>query len=1214
MNFHHAITSSTFGPSSFVSQFLSERQLDGPTGEPLYRYHPSREEFHALQQCLRADSDRLRQKGLLCVPSRHIGHAFLLYLAMYVAFEYEEGRVTWSELLKDLNYVDINQSVIVDLLNKGADFWKTSQFFTSVGHYNVGYVFSQAGVPIKALSKQAGWGSRLIYRTYRWQVRNGFPEEGIIRSWLESVIRQPNNGFDIPDGVDDQLAVDLIAKSVVALRETMTVASRLPNINELDPRNFAYFAENFPSCALSKEEFTNLIRDVRLALNHENQAGAASRAIRVERQLRRKGDRWDFALVINILKKKMTAIEFQTTFGFDTRTTLPNRGLLMFNQMHFARFTVVGGEVQLRFIKSQDAKFRNTEALNGVIASYKPLQPNGPVVKAATTIANADPLSLTEPLVFVEHHQSPDAWELRQRGSCSLAGSHALIWVTDSATLKADPIGSQEIHHDEATKSCFIEIRDSVEVVIDGDTYHVRLKEVKTCDVQYEIRGNLWCTSEDGWPVYRGKPRVLQFDDSQVSERDAKHVEWLTDKEEIQTGAVGAIGVFVCRIRNDEGELQRRIRMVILPDYASESMTIATNKGTGQWILKQWGIEACQVSDSDVTVDTRFPGAVVLRCPERRSVNDALHFEIMVRGARRVSPVRLKFEYPQEMTAFVNRRTQNVHSNDHEITLSEARELRAVVKVPDSKVTQTVMLSIEPGNLGELQAHEGLSPALFRTTISLPIDRATHVGFLNFEDFAPILYRAMRVCQGSEINQYVRMVLETGSGAHKRLLVAKVSGRLKLDRETNLVQLEAQQQIGMTLVATPLFTLGKTIDLGAGDLNTPVKLPATLTESNEPWIIAQKDDAKYQTVPLIYAPASVKTTFDMPTFCQIEGLWQSGVATNEGLYRQTEGAVADMLRQPLKYQKDWQFVREQLTRFGTRGFANLPYWKYLRNNVSLAFAFAAGLSLTSVPGEGERSLLWSVARVQSWRWELISFANQTPNPIQMVQKTLAAWGFDAPNHLWVKCLLEDESINQSRALTQKLTMTLLQLGLIDLAQGLSTLSGEFYIPVIQDRQISEQKDLLPAWQKMQQNHQIGFAGDDNDDYFRETHLMVDAEKVILKYIDSLPKDEGLETELFNLLQRLRIYSRYTREQGLNRVMACRLPLVLPILIAFCWEQTANTGYGVERQKQLARKGVFYLTETLLMRDPDITADAFAMAALLEKYLKDMKKSKGRGHK
>ncbi len=1213
MNSQHATTQSVFGPSSFVSQFLSERGLDGPTGVPLYGYHPSREDFRALEQCLRADADRLRQKGLTCIPSRHIGHALLLYLAMKVAFDYEEGRVSWNDLLGDLNYVDINQNVIVELLNKGAAFWQTSHYFTTAGHYNIGYVFSQAGVPIKALSKQAGWGSRLIYRTYRWQVLNGFPEEVIIRSWLETAIKQPNNGFDIPDGVDDQLAVDLITKSVVALRETMNVVSRLPNINELDPRNFAYFATHFPSCALSKEEFTNLIRDVRLALNHENQASGASRAIKVERQLHHKGEGWNFALVINVLKKKMTAIEFQTAFGFDTRTALPNRGLLMLNQMHFARFTVAGNEVQIRFIKSQQAKFRDADALNGVIASYKPLQPNGPIVKATTTIANADPLSLSEPLVFVEHHQFQDAWELRQMGSCSLAGSRALVWVTDAAVIHADNSIYNELHHDVTTKSRFIEVTDSVQIEIDGDTYHVRLKEVKTSDVQYEIRGNLWCTSEDGLPVYRGKPRVLQFDDTQVSERDAKRVEWLTDKSELQSGAVGAIGVFVCRIRNEEGELQRRIRMVILPDYASESMTIGANKGTGQWMLKHWGIEACQVSDKEVTVDTRFPGAVVLRCPERRSVNDALHFEITVRGKRRVSSVRLKFEYPQEMTAFVSRRNQSVHTNDHEITLSAARELQAVVKVPDSKVNQSVLLSVEPGNLGDLQAHEGLPPSLFRTTLPVPIDKATHVGFLNFEDFAPVLYRAMRVCQGTDINQYVRMVLETGSGAHKRLLVAKVSGRLKLDRETNEVKLAAHLEQGMTLVATPLFTTGESIDLGVGDTGKPVTLPATITESNEPWLITQKDDAKYQTLPLMYASDHVEITPDMSNFCQIPGLWQSGGATNEALYRQVEGAVSDMLRQPLKYQKDWDFVRQQLTKFGTRGFANLPYWEGLRNNVSLAFAFAAVLSLTSVLHEGERSLLWSVARVQSWRWELISFTNQQPNPIQIVKKALAAWGLDHQNHLWATCLLQDESINQSRALTHKLTITLLQLGLLEPTPALiTTLSGELDFTLMHGRPINESV-IASAWATMQQNHQIGFAGDDNDDYFKETHLMTDAEKVILKYIDSLPKGEGLEAGLFNLLQRLRIYSRHTRDQGLNRVMTNHLPLVLPILIAFCWEQTANTGYGVERQKQLARKGIYYLTETLLMRDPDITADAFAMAALLEKHLKDNKNLKGRGH-
>ena len=85
-----------------------------------------------------------------------------------------------------------------------------------------------------------------------------------------------------------------------------------------------------------------------------------------------------------------------------------------------------------------------------------------------------------------------------------------------------------------------------------------------------------------------------------------------------------------------------------------------------------------------------------------------------------------------------------------------------------------------------------------------------------------------------------------------------------------------------------------------------------------------------------------------------------------------------------------------------------------------------------------------------------------------------------------------------------------------------------------------------------------------------------------------------------------VYARQVKEKGYERVKLCHLPLVLPILIAFCWEQTSNDPKGLERQRLLARKAIFYLTEALLMRDPSITADAFAMAALLTKHLKDKK--------
>lgn len=1203
-------TPSVFGPSFFIRSFLSSRGLESPTGGALYSYHPNREEFYRLQKSLLEDAERLRLKGEACVPSLYIAHAFVLYLSMKVAFEYEEGRVSWSELLKDLNYDYLGQSAIAELLERGARFWKTEHFFTSEGHYNIGFVFSQAGIPIKALCNQAGWGSSLLFKTYHWQARNGHPEEAIVRRFLEGVIAQPNNSYNIPFGVNDQLAIDLIAKSVVALRDTLDRVSHLPNNNELNPQDFIAFKTHFPACALSKEEFTRFICDIRQALSYENQCGSTTRAIHVERNLRKKSDRFEFALIIKILKPKMTSDEFKAAFGFDLQTTLPKRGLLMFNQKHIGMFTVYGNEVSIRFNKSAETKFHEVEALKGVVAAYKPMQPNGPVIKSVTTIANAEPLTLTEPLIFVEHHDSKDIWDLRKTGSCSLAGSRVLIWVSDEASIvNADESSYHVCHHDGLTKSNLIEVSDSVEVEIEGDRYRVRLKEVDTNEVQYEIRGNLWCTTVDGLPVYRGKPRVLWFDETQVSEREAKNAEWQTDTGVVDIGAVSSVGVYVCRVRNDSGELLRRIRMVILPDYANESMTIAPNRGTGQWILNHWGIENCSVSDIDVTVDMSSPSVLKLECPERHSVNESLQFEVTLRGTQHVSPVRLMFEYPQELVAFVNRSTLKTIKNEYEITLSEARDLQVIVKVPDSKVNLPVFMTIEPGDLGVLPVYESMSPSLFKTTVQVPIDKATHVGFLNFEDFAPFLYRAMRVCQGAQIEQYVRLGIETCSGSHKRLLVAKVTGCLQLNSRVNEVTLIAKRQIGMALVGIPLFTCDASIELGDGDIFNPIKLPRKITESDEPWLILQKDDPKYQTLPLIYSPANFGISMEMPTFCQIRGLWLHSNGSSDAMYRQMEGAVIDMLHQPLKYEKDWDFIHQQLNRFGTRGFANLPYWCALRNNVPLAFVFAVVLGVMHEPKAGERSLLWCIARVQSWRWELISFMNQRPNPVQQIHTTLIGLGLDDSEHRWADFLLNDESIRASRAMTHKLTMSLMQLGLVKLKpELLRGLRQELDWPLIQSKTICL-SIVAEAWNDMMQRHQIGFAGDSNDDYFKDTRLMIDGERSILKYMDTLPNKDGLQAELFKVLERLRIYSRHTKEQGFSRVIACHLPLVLPILIAFSWERSANTGYGVQSQKLLARKGIYYLTETLLMRDPDITADAFAMVALLEKHLKDLK---GRG--
>lgn len=300
-------------PQVWLAGFLKRRGLVRPDGRSLYQYHPTIDEYFSLRSCLQADSDRRKRLGCL-IPN---AASIVLYCALWYAYEYEDGSVKWEPPLASIGAEDVDDDPVLRtrLVQMAAHYWGHDGAFTYEGFYYIGYVFSQAGVPVKALLKQSGWVGRMIFSIFRWQARNGFPDEVLINAYLMGQLSNPDFK-GIPSGILKERAVEIISKAVVTLRLTLKEMSSAQGTNTLSSSQFQSFDLEFPGCRLTDEMFGKFLREFSSNLKRAEKGEDNGRVVEVERLLVNREGQWGLFGRVEFKKRTMPKEQFFSVFGF----------------------------------------------------------------------------------------------------------------------------------------------------------------------------------------------------------------------------------------------------------------------------------------------------------------------------------------------------------------------------------------------------------------------------------------------------------------------------------------------------------------------------------------------------------------------------------------------------------------------------------------------------------------------------------------------------------------------------------------------------------------------------------------------------------------------------------------------------------------------------------------------------------------------------------
>lgn len=1167
----------------WLKQFLSRRGISEPDGRPLYSYQPSYAEFIELQALL-------KDHGFGPLP----GPLFVLYCALWFAFSYESQRVTWATPVSSLNWEDrLSQPERSEWVSQGASFWKHRSLLTFEGHYYIGYVFSQAGVPVKSIQNQAGWLYNCIDHAFRWQLRNGQPHETYIQQYLEQLFGDESSSMHwIPSGVDTNEALKLITKAVTVLRQGCRTLSKatptLPgNTDTLSPLQKA-----FPSCQYDREIFGSFLRHFRDSLFLNGDAPTERTGIKVERTLIPIDGGFDFVSTVTLLTLQLSPSAFCQTFGLPSSLSIATQGLLLINQRKIATVFSNGETVTLHPFGRKEFKFHGSEALAALRVTYV-AGPLRQTFEAERLLTHGQTLDLNEPLIFLPSPQVPSYWLYKASGSCHIAGTEALVLVNKAAHVRGTVEHSTSYTElGELFNARILKLQDAIEIELHDDHFHIGLREVTTTEVIYELEGNLWKNSVDGLPIYRGLPLLRARHPATGAIEQVKHVTWQNDLRQPITEPPSTLQIVTARVYGEHGELLRRFRFAVLPPNATHSFSLAHHS----WTFTDWGLNRIEVADSDVHCVQSAPQTFTLTCEARHDINAPMEFTAAFFGQGELNPILLTLDYPEAFSGFLSRSTHRRYAHESTVTPDQLRDLQVVVRLPPNLSSRSCFLRLYPSD--QVGSNVRRATKAFTSNIPIPIDPKTNSGFLNFDDFAATFYRTLRLSTSEKAQRYVAM--EIDGFAHCRLIATQCSGAIYLLHSPDRLDFQANPRRLAFIKARPLWHKDPGLFLGQVDRQTELPIPETIRHSDEPWWLYEADDKKYRTLPVIFCPPHLTSQPNDPMVQQLPALWKGPFSGSGAIYRQMSGVVKDMLKQPRRYIRDWGFFIEQIQTLGARGFALLPYWEALRQDIPLAFALATVLTALTPCQPNERSVLYSVSRLQGWRWDLISPVNlQTAlNRLSVFSRTM---GFEMTNNPIFQALLHDETLNLSPMLRHHIQLELLKLKDYPVeASVLMELSQAIDGSLLRNAPVTPSL-LKQGWQSLLDRYQNGLVLAADSSYCSNTSLMLESEAQLLQYIDELPEGESTEKKAWQWLntQCLR-HNMYGSD--LERIRSERLPLRLTIMLTLCWKNTDQTENGLLRQHLLSQKAFFFLTESILSESPAMTADCDRFANLLMIYL------------
>jgi hypothetical protein len=567
---------------AWLDEMLQNRNCPRPDGRHLYSYRLDLAEYVSLKACL---IEAVAAGSVAVVAHRNYEFCalFVLYASEWWRREYIGGAWKWGPILGSIG-VQAGSLVAnerTDAILRGFAYWGLRP--AREGKRYFGSVVVQGGLPLNAIGK--GGGAKLgdvmgaVLRQasrYDWNVRK-----------MADAVEE--HAAALPGCLHQRVIYELVAQMVVTalrLKQEFRLDHTDDPVAALDAK-FKQWRNEFPIAVDDASAQTLLVGLVKEA----NTAAVVSQraTFLVVRTLSVVGDR---------AYELQSLVEHSSSVAGESLATLAGLGSADALPSHFTVDVSAGERTPLASARLIIGMEQCTVALvsrrchwTGVDACEEHLLylRGGDLPSVPIAIPGGDLLSADEPWVFVLRDQK---YRLVASGSVRLPHSEVLIaigaaWdVLSKAEQKVEAFGC--LHVGDAMRR-LIQVSGEVTIVSGEESWKIRIGQSAGLPEQFVAVGSRVDFRTRPWPVFRGMPRIIGYDESgdrrQLGSRQFKCFR-AGSGEPLSPGTEAGLVDLIVEI---DGDPVARLRFGLAGKDSRETFVSSVTPLKGQIHFQGWG-------------------------------------------------------------------------------------------------------------------------------------------------------------------------------------------------------------------------------------------------------------------------------------------------------------------------------------------------------------------------------------------------------------------------------------------------------------------------------------------------------------------------------------------------------------------------------------------------------------------------------------------------
>lgn len=547
---------------------MSRRGLQKPDGRWLYGYRLATDDFIRLREIL-GETVRASSVQLLARQSHYFAALFVLYAAEWWRREYDGGAWKWDPILATLGIGkgDLSANERTSMVLSGFAFWGLRP--TGEGKRYFGSVVAHGGLPLKLIGHGGGRLNTIMAGVLKQASRYG---------WVDAQVADAiaDHSHTLPVSLRYEEVYSLLSKVVLTtlkIKERHRLGGLSDPLGHLDNAEPGW-RDEYP-LQIDDASAVQLLTSLVKAASQGSSNPDVSAIFRVVRTLfRSQQGEWRIDSRIThpgVVNGDSLAHQFGIPDGaslpryFDIDADVEGRHLLSSCRL------LLGSTDATVSVGGQRKKWLGRDALSEHIlylrSAGRDMANGGIAVPGGESL-----LDTVSPWVFVEEGAN---FRLAGTGDVRLPDTSALVAIPDAATLtllEAEGATFEQVGGLNLAGMVPLglwKISGSARVSFSTDSWNIRLGQTSRLTGNIVLEGRRANLSARPWPVFRGKPHVVRYDDDGGRTVLRNGLQWFAAGTQKSVDPVHYCGPVELHV-NEDGERIGRFRLVLIMDHARE--------------------------------------------------------------------------------------------------------------------------------------------------------------------------------------------------------------------------------------------------------------------------------------------------------------------------------------------------------------------------------------------------------------------------------------------------------------------------------------------------------------------------------------------------------------------------------------------------------------------------------------------------------------------